>query len=156
MMIAKGIQSIQNGLQSWQKMLADSYTDPDRLLSDLDIPTESQKLHPAAHRRFPMLVPPSFAHRMTTGDLNDPLLRQVLPVTDEFVFTPGFARDPLAEQDCNHPGLLHKYANRVLLMVTGRCAVNCRYCFRRYFPHPRNGCDLQRWSLALNYPELPS
>jgi L-lysine 2,3-aminomutase len=143
MMIAKGIQSIQNGLQSWQKMLADSYTDPDRLLSDLDIPTESQKLHPAAHRRFPMLVPPSFAHRMTTGDLNDPLLRQVLPVTDEFVFTPGFAR-------------VHKYANRVLLMVTGRCAVNCRYCFRRYFPHPLNGCDLQRWSLALNYPELPS
>jgi hypothetical protein len=50
---------------------------------------------------------------MTTGDLNDPLLRQVLPVTDEFVFTPGFARGPLAEQDCNQPGLLHKYAIRV-------------------------------------------
>jgi len=33
------------------------------------------------------------------------------------------------------PGLLHKYHGRVLLIVTGGCAINCRYCFRRHFPY---------------------
>jgi KamA family protein len=151
MIKANIIRNRPGGLQDWQKKLAESYTHPAELLVDLDILSDVQELNPADIRRFPMRVPPSFVQRMKKGDPDDPLLRQVLPVADELIFTPGFARDPLAEQDCAGPGWLHKYANRVLFVVSGRCAVNCRYCFRRYSSYRQKGCDAAQWQTALDY-----
>lgn len=89
---------------------------------------------------FAVRVPRGFADRMQRGNANDPLLRQVLATRQEQLEVPGFVRDPLLEQsDANliHPaqGLLHKYHGRALLVTTGACAVNCRYCFRRHFPY---------------------
>ena len=47
------------------------------------------------------------------------------------------------------PGLLQKYHGRALLIATGACAVNCRYCFRREYPYPEQvGNDAQRQALA--------
>ena len=69
---------------------------------------------------------------MKKGDLNDPLLRQVLPLGAELQDTKGYTRDPLGETQANPlSGLLHKYQSRVLLTLVGTCAINCRYCFRR-------------------------
>jgi EF-P beta-lysylation protein EpmB len=67
-------------------------------------------------------------------------LRQVLATTHEQTDAPGFVRDPLQEQSDHNlihpaPGLLHKYHGRALLITTGACAINCRYCFRRHFPY---------------------
>ena len=51
----------------------------------------------------------------------------------------GFTADPLAEAAATaQPGLLRKYRGRALLVVTGACAVHCRYCFRRHFPYAEN------------------
>jgi len=154
-MLAKIIQNEQTGLAAWQKELTESYTQPDGLLAHLDIPPEpshsGERAVAAACKQFPMRVPRSFVRRMTKGDRNDPLLRQVLPLADEWVFTPGFSRDPLAEQNSACPGLVHKYRNRVLLMVKGCCAVNCRYCFRRYYPYRENGRAGNQWQHALDY-----
>ena len=49
-------------------------------------------------REFPLRVPHSFIRRMETGNRNDPLLRQILPVHEEWRDTPGFRRDPLGER----------------------------------------------------------
>ncbi|MCR9261806.1 MAG: EF-P beta-lysylation protein EpmB [Pseudomonadaceae bacterium] len=89
---------------------------------------------------FAVRVPRGFADRMVPGDANDPLLRQVLATTHEQIDTPGFVRDPLEENSTDNlihpaPGLLHKYHGRALLITTGACAINCRYCFRRHFPY---------------------
>ncbi len=48
-------------------------------------------------------------------------------------------------------GLLHKYANRVLLITSARCAINCRYCFRRSFPYDEHRQSREQWQDALNY-----
>jgi EF-P beta-lysylation protein EpmB len=81
---------------------------------------------------FPMLVPESFRKRMRSGDWNDPLLRQVLPLADEMVESEGFSTDPVGDvASMVIPGLLHKYNGRVLLLVSDRCAMHCRFCFRR-------------------------
>jgi len=73
---------------------------------------------------------------MEYGNPNDPLLRQVLPLVDETHTLAGFVADPLAEADAMAAtGLIRKYKSRALLMVTGQCAINCRYCFRRHFPY---------------------
>ncbi|MFZ6044402.1 radical SAM protein, partial [Vibrio natriegens] len=53
--------------------------------------------------------------------------------------------------DNDIPGLLHKYKNRVLMIVKGGCAVNCRYCFRRHFPYQDNPGSKRTWQLALDY-----
>ncbi len=61
----------------------------------------------------------------------DPIARQFVPRGDEDR-GPG-NEDPLEEATAhNVPGLVHQYTNRVLLMPTGNCAVNCRYCNRRW------------------------
>jgi EF-P beta-lysylation protein EpmB len=87
---------------------------------------------------------------MRPGDSHDPLLLQVLPTTDELADRPGFSFDPVAEAAAvRQPGLLQKYAGRVLLVTTGICAVHCRYCFRRHFAYQDAPRSLANWQPAL-------
>jgi EF-P beta-lysylation protein EpmB len=86
---------------------------------------------------------------MRRGDPGDPLLRQILPLGEELAQHPGFVPDPLDESGAlRAPGLLHKYAGRALLVATGACAVNCRYCFRREFPYGEQS-SAGRWRQAV-------
>lgn len=89
---------------------------------------------------------------MQPGDERDPLLLQVLASVDETVTVAGYVVDPLDEAGHNPlSGLIHKYHGRVLLTVTGVCAVNCRYCFRRHFPYQDNNPGRAGWQQALEY-----
>ena len=64
----------------------------------------------------------------------------------------GFSPDPLKESDHNPvPGIVHKYRNRLLLIVSPQCAINCRYCFRRHFPYEENRQSKEQWQQALDY-----
>ncbi len=123
--------------RSWQQHLSESITSPEILLQRLGLaPDEWLSGAQAGHQLFPIRVPEPFLARMRHGDPNDPLLRQVLPRQQENVRVPGYVRDPLAEDRAvQTTGLIRKYRSRALLMVTGQCAVNCRYCFRRHFPY---------------------
>jgi len=125
--------------QSWQRELARAFTDPRELLDYLELDRAPFAAGLAAGELFAMRVPRPFAARMSKGDPDDPLLRQVLPIVDEFAEAPGFVTDPLVEQGAALPGLLHKYRSRVLLILRGGCAINCRYCFRRHFPYGEHG-----------------
>jgi len=79
------------------------------------------------------------------------LLLQVLPLAAEDEAVEGFSADALAEARAHiAPGLLQKYEGRALMVLTGACAIHCRYCFRREFPYgqePRRPAD---WEPALN------
>lgn len=137
---------------AWQQALAKAIQSPRELLELLEL---DQKIpvagHPAA-QHFPLRVPHGFVARMTKGDPHDPLLRQVLPVDEEGRLAPGYSTDPLEEIDAMPvPGLLHKYAGRVLLTLTGACGVHCRYCFRRHFPYGDANPSPDRWQQALDY-----
>ena len=136
---------------SWQKELASVVTDPKILLSMLDITPEHYQAHFAARKLFPVRVPKPFIQKMKKGDINDPLLKQVMPLSAEYQELDGYFSDPLAEHDTVAEGLLHKYKNRVLMIVKAGCAINCRYCFRRHFPYADNSPNKQRWQPALDY-----
>lgn len=142
----------------WQKELANAFTRPQDLLAYLNIWPKNYVQHAKARQLFPMRVPRAFAERMQKGDIQDPLLKQVMPWSDEFLVQPGFSADPLDEQNNQQAGLLHKYQSRVLLLVRGGCAVNCRYCFRRHFPYADNHLNRDGWLKVLDYiqghPEL--
>ena len=144
-------------LPDWQRELAEAVRDPLELLSmlrlnpaDLGPGISAADLTQAA-RGFPLRVPRGFIARMRPGDAADPLLRQVLAVPAELQPAEGYGPDPLDEAAARGaPGLLRKYAARVLLVATGACAVHCRYCFRRHFDYGADAADGQpRWSAAL-------
>ncbi len=136
----------------WQNELADIIRSPEELLTLLELDTVHLPAALAASRDFALRVPRAFAERMRKGDPDDPLLRQVLPLGDELQAAPGYSEDPLGEAAANpHPGLIHKYHGRVLLIVSGGCAINCRYCFRRHFPYADNNPGRARWQTALDY-----
>ncbi|MDF1828353.1 MAG: EF-P beta-lysylation protein EpmB [Legionellaceae bacterium] len=137
---------------SWQRILAEGFASSRALLDYLELPNALGST--AAEQLFKTRVPRGFAACMKKGDPNDPLLRQVLAISDELISEPGFVPDPLDEAAYNpKPGLIHKYAGRVLLTVAGACAVNCRYCFRRHFPYAENNPGRAGWADALAYIE---
>ena len=133
----------------WQQALSNLITDPSDLLamlslSEAEIPWQWDK-------EFPLRVTHSFVERMKKGDPHDPLLRQVLPVTDES--QPSlYSFDPLQESQFNPvPGVLHKYPSRVLITFTTSCAIHCRFCFRRHFPYEENNPGRKGWADMLHY-----
>lgn len=136
----------------WQHSLKNMITDPAELLARLQL--DSRLLSPAigASRDFKLRVTEEFVARIKPADINDPLLRQILPISEENLEVPGFLLDPLQESDLNPvKGLLHKYQGRVLLTVAGACAINCRYCFRRHFPYQDNNPGRRGWAEVLDY-----
>lgn len=136
--------------EDWRRSLAEAVRDPVQLLSRLGLTAVGTRLS-AQSQRFPVLVPESFLKRMALGDINDPLLRQVLPLVDEDDDVPGFAIDALDEARFRKaPGLLRKYEGRALLVLTGACAVHCRYCFRRHYPYSQEPKRLDDWEPAFS------
>jgi L-lysine 2,3-aminomutase len=117
---------------SWQATVRDAVRDPAELALLLELPLAA--LGPRGGARFPLLVPRGFVARMRKRDPEDPLLRQVWPRADEDAVVPGFGADPVGEQGLAAGGLIRKYPGRALLIASGACPVQCRYCFRRSFP----------------------
>lgn len=139
----------------WRRTLAQGVGSVDELLDLLELPRAVGGPPGGAsrdfHRDFPLRVPRGFVARMRKGDPRDPLLLQVLPRVRELESVPGFSTDPLGEHRASpRPGLLHKYRGRALLVVTGACAIHCRYCFRRHFPYDGH-VGTERWVAALEH-----
>ncbi|QRN04866.1 EF-P beta-lysylation protein EpmB [Legionella sp. MW5194] len=135
---------------SWQKILAQGFATKEALLDYLSLPHTLGS--EGAEQQFKTRVPRGFARRMQAGNPNDPLLLQVLAVEQELHETLGYSVDPLGEAAANPmQGLIHKYQGRVLLTLTGACAVNCRYCFRRHFPYQDNNPGREGWRRVIDY-----
>jgi EF-P beta-lysylation protein EpmB len=130
--------------------LAGAFRDPGALCRFLGLDASAAAEAAVSTAGFPFLVPRAFAARMRPGDPADPLLLQVLPRGPETLPAAGYSADPLAEAEfLAAPGLVHKYEGRALLLVTGGCAVNCRYCFRREFPYAESGATRRGIAEAL-------
>ena len=143
------IEAPHNG--GWHRSLAEAIRDPVKLIDQLKLPDTFEEQAIAASELFPLRVPQSFARRMQTGDPNDPLLLQVLPLHAEFESPVEFQLDAVNDQNFRKaPGLLHKYQGRVLLIATGACAVHCRYCFRRHYPYANDPRRIDEWTAAFD------
>lgn len=137
---------------SWQSELSGAITDLASLLEYTGNRAEEIIGLDSGALSFPLRVPRPYADRIVAGDSEDPLLRQVLPLAVENQPVPGYISDPLDEATSNiTPGIIHKYHGRVLLILTGACAINCRYCFRREFPYSENQNSMTEWQQALDY-----
>jgi EF-P beta-lysylation protein EpmB len=139
-------------IPTWQSLWRDSIRDPEELLELLGLQGFSGLIPAQAQGQFALRVPRGFAAKMRVGDINDPLLRQVLPLHEELLQVPGFSLDAVGDLAARQlPGVLHKYHGRALLVTTGACAINCRYCFRRHFPYAEENAASNQWQQAIDY-----
>ena len=84
----------------------------------------------AAHK-LALAITPHFFNLIDPQDPHCPIRRQVIPHIDESVVAPGESDDPVGEEGTMPvPGIVHRYPDRVLFLVTDRCASYCRYCTR--------------------------
>lgn len=139
-------------MKNWRQSLSNAIMDFSTLCEMLSISPNAVSDMITAEKSFPLRVPREFVARMEKGNPRDPLLLQVLPQAIEMLPTKNYCHDPLQELQKNPvPGLLHKYFGRVLLTLTGGCAIHCRYCFRRHFPYADNLPGRENWQRALQY-----
>jgi lysine 2,3-aminomutase len=106
-----------------------------RSMADLARMVELSEEEQAAINRhtgpLPVGITPYYASLISTDDPNQGIRRCVVPTLGEFEISRGEADDPLGEDAHSPvPGLVHRYPDRVLLLVTNFCSVYCRYCTR--------------------------
>ena len=140
----------QRRIPEWQSALTASFTRPAELLAFLELPADLPGLKLAEVRDFPLRVPRGFANRMQKGRADDPLFLQVWPSLRERALSPDFSIDAVGDLTrLKAGGLIHKYHGRALVIATGACAINCRYCFRRHFPYGETRASRNHWHALL-------
>ncbi|MBA2367782.1 MAG: KamA family radical SAM protein [Candidatus Protochlamydia sp.] len=122
-------------LPAWKLILRKNFTRLETLVDYLELsPEQCDEL--LNRPNFALNVPLRLAQKMAKRTLDDPLVRQFLPLKKEMENHPLFGMDPVGDELCRRESsLLHKYQGRVLLVCTSACAMHCRYCFRQNFSY---------------------
>lgn len=95
-----------------------------------------------ANHRLAMAITPYFFNLIDPADEFCPIRRQVIPRLEETDTAPWEMTDPCGEDShAPVPGLVHRYPDRVLFLVTDRCAAYCRYCTRSRLVSNATGYD---------------
>ena len=85
----------------------------------------------AVTAKYPFVATPYYLS-LAEGTIDDPIMQQLCPTTEELVDYDEVVDDPLAEErDSPVQGLVHRYPDRVLMVVTNVCFMNCRHCMRK-------------------------
>ena len=93
--------------------------------------TDSERKALSSPNLFRVEITPYFVSLIDPDDPNDPIRKQIVPTAGEIDAFTGMMEDSLAEDRHSPvPGLVHRYPDRVLMLVTTQCASYCRYCTR--------------------------
>lgn len=140
----------------WRWQLSNRILKPAQLERFLELSPEERQALMAGGESFPMAITPYYASLLDPEDPAQGLRRTVVPTLWEQKSSPGEAEDPL-EEDRDSPvkGLVHRYPDRVLFLVTGFCSTYCRYCTRsRMVGHSAAGSfHREQWEKAISYIE---
>lgn len=126
------------------------------LATILDLSDEELLGMAPAGDHLPVGITPYYASLVDRKNADQPLRKTVVPVAAEQIKSPEEADDPLSEDDDSPvPGLVHRYPDRVLFLLSGFCATYCRYCTRaRMVGQAENlGADMKQWEAAIEYIE---
>lgn len=118
---------------NWQSAYKNSIRSIDELASFLPSFKEEKAPLKQVVKAFHMRIPHYYLSLIEDfSNAADPIRRQCIPSPDEIRETGYESIDPLGEEkDSPTPCLVHRYPDRVLLLVTGRCFMYCRHCTRK-------------------------
>lgn len=115
--------------------------------------TDSERKALSSANLFRVDITPYFASLINPDDPDDPIRKQVIPTAGEILPFTGMMEDSLAEDRHSPvPGLVHRYPDRALMLVTTQCASYCRYCTRsRIVGDPNATFSRAEFELQLDY-----
>ena len=115
---------------NWRWQLSNRINTPEEFEKIIPLSESERKALSAAHL-FRVDITPYFISLIDPEDPDDPIRKQVVPTASEMVPFTAMMEDSLSEDRHSPvPGLVHRYPDRVLMLVTTQCASYCRYCTR--------------------------
>lgn len=124
-----------SAISVWRQIQKENFTCLESLLDFLEM-SDSNRIRFLSSPRFPLNLPRRLAAKIAKNTIDDPILRQFLPLQEESLPASGFCSDPLRDPMFQKTKkILHKYKGRALILATSACAMHCRFCFRQNFPY---------------------
>src|SRR5476651_523595 len=115
----------------WQWQMRNSVKSLSQLAGKMELTGEEHAGVVVAGTKLALAITPHFFNLIEPGNPDCPIRRQVIPRFEESLTSPFEMADPVGEDEhMPVPGLVHRYPDRVLFLVTDRCASYCRYCTR--------------------------
>lgn len=139
---------------NWQWQLRNRIRDLESLKQIINLTDDEINAIGLSESGLPLNITPYYASLIDRDNPNHPIRRAVVPVTAESILSYGEDEDPLHEEsDSPVPGLVHRYPDRVLFLVTDFCSSYCRYCTRSRMVGMSQSpvSDRTRWEKAINY-----
>ncbi|MBN1648678.1 MAG: KamA family radical SAM protein [Spirochaetales bacterium] len=138
----------------WRWQIKNTIRDYKRLSEILILSAEEQRVLEEVADKRPLAITPYYLSLLWAAPENKNLRKTVIPWIDEYRKAPCEEDDPLHEDnDSPVPGLVHRYPDRVLFLVTEFCSTLCRYCTRSRIVIKDNvrSCNGSHWQHALDY-----
>ncbi len=139
--------------EDWRWQIRNRIRTKEVLTRIVNLTEEEEKGVDGCGGKLAMSIPPYFASLMDTEDPRCPIRRQCIPTAGELIKSPEEMVDPCGE-DSHSPvyGLVHRYPDRVLFLVSEMCAMYCRYCTRsRMVGETSRRLRLQTYEAAYDY-----
>jgi lysine 2,3-aminomutase len=116
----------------WKWQFRHRVTTIEELVRHVPVPPEQEAVLRKVLKDFRMGITPYYLSLIDADDPHDPILRQVVPLEEEYTYRAVGEEDPLGEEQYSPvPGITHRYPDRVLMVVSNLCAIYCRYCTRK-------------------------
>jgi lysine 2,3-aminomutase len=137
---------------SWRWQLSNRINTVDEFEKVIKL-TNSERDALSSAGLFRVDITPYFISLINPDDPDDPVRKQVVPTAREMVPFTSMMEDSLAEDRHSPvPGLVHRYPDRVLMLVTTQCATYCRYCTRsRIVGDPAATFSRSEFEMQLEY-----
>ena len=137
---------------NWRWQLSNRINTPEEFEKVVPLSDSERKALSAAHL-FRVDITPYFISLIDPNDPNDPIRKQVIPTETELTPFTAMMEDSLAEDRHSPvPGLVHRYPDRALMLVTTQCASYCRYCTRsRIVGDPSATFSRSEFDLQIEY-----
>ena len=140
--------------QDWRWQLRHRFRNENDLRRIMQLSAQETLALRGAAGALPLAITPYYASLLDPDDATQPLRRTVVPVSLESRHSVGEQSDPLHEEGSTvRPGLVHRYPDRVLFLVTDHCSVFCRYCTRSRLVGQASDTSPSRrtWQGAIDY-----
>ncbi len=137
----------------WRWQLKNCFKTREALEAIMTLTPEEREGIDHCGQKLTMAIPPYFATLINPDDPECPIRRQCVPTRDELIISPGEMVDPCGEdKDSPVQGLVHRYPDRVLFLVSDQCAMYCRHCTRsRLLKEGRCRFNSSTYDEALHY-----
>jgi lysine 2,3-aminomutase len=118
--------------KDWKWQFRNRITSLEQLIQLIPLSPEEQAHIRTVIKRYPLSITPYYLSLVNPDDPNDPIRKQAVPCIQEITMNSIGLEDPLAEEkDSVVPGLVHRYPDRALMVLTDICPMLCRHCTRK-------------------------